>query len=688
MKYHFADRQTEEENTDTDSEEESDISEDELQERTRNLLYESKGWTPPSGQDQNLDAYCNQTENIILNEAERHLNKQNITKKERLALEDLKNDPEIIIKPADKGGKIVIMNTTDYETECLRQLNNNEVYVETAPIRLKEINKEIDNTIRNYGARGLIEDEICAKLTNNRAQIPAFYILPKIHKEGNPGRPIVSGINCPTERISLYVDQTIRPYVKQIPSYIKDTNHLLQMLEEVDIEEGDMLCTLDVSSLYTNIPHIEGLQALRKTLDYNHQENPPSWVITRLADIVLRNNIMQFGGNTYMQIQGTAMGTRMAPSYANIFMAEHEKQLLNGYPLKPKMWKRYIDDVITIWPHGQEEWEKFKKYLNDSHPSIKFTGESSLTTIPMLDVLIKKENNKLETTMFTKKTDAQLYLHYSSCHPKKTKDSIPYSQLLRARRICSKQEDYIHHRDRILKLFQDRNYNQTALDQAKLAVDQMDRRDLLYPERRTSEEKTRLITNYNPRNPDLRKIIFTHADALQKTRKKFIEPKDIQVGYSRKKNIRNILVRSLHPKPTFIPGCRKCTKGCATCPLIKTATEVTSKYGKTYKVNGSFDCQSVNCVYTITCTKCGDQYCGESSQTINQRFRGHVHCIRANKDNPVAKHFNQQNHSEHDLAIIIVDRATQKNERLRLENAWILLLNSRVPFGINARTLE
>ena len=56
---------------------------------------------------------------------------------------------------------------------------------------------------------------------------PQFYISPKIHKEGNPGLPVVSSINCHTANISKYVDYHLQPIVKQIPSYVKDTNDFI-----------------------------------------------------------------------------------------------------------------------------------------------------------------------------------------------------------------------------------------------------------------------------------------------------------------------------------------------------------------------------------------------------------------------------------------------------------------------------
>ena len=94
-----------------------------------------------------------------------------------------------------------------------------------------------------------------------------FYILPKIHKTGNSGRPIVSSNSHPTERISQFVDYHINPLVSSLDSHIKDTTDFLNKLSNLGtLPSNAMLVTLDVSSLYTNIPHNEGIDACRHFL--------------------------------------------------------------------------------------------------------------------------------------------------------------------------------------------------------------------------------------------------------------------------------------------------------------------------------------------------------------------------------------------------------------------------------------
>ena len=75
-----------------------------------------------------------------------------------------------------------------------------------------------------------------------------FYLLPKIHKKNNPGRPVVASTNCHTTKISKYVDHYIQPLAQKVLSYIRDTTDLLNKIKNIGkIPENALLVTLDVS---------------------------------------------------------------------------------------------------------------------------------------------------------------------------------------------------------------------------------------------------------------------------------------------------------------------------------------------------------------------------------------------------------------------------------------------------------
>ena len=87
----------------------------------------------------------------------------------------------------------------------------------------------------------------------------------------------------------------------------------------------------------------------------------------------------------------------------------------------------------------------------------------------------------------------------------------------------------------------------------------------------------------------------------------------------------------------------------------------------------------------MTCNICNIQYVGETSNTMNNRCRGHESSIRSETDLPVAIHYISKNHTTDDYSITTVDKEPDKNRRLRLEESWMTLLNTPTPKGLNGR---
>ena len=109
------------------------------------------------------------------------------------------------------------------------------------------------------------------------------------------------------------------------------------------------------------------------------------------------------------------------------------------------------------------------------------------------------------------------------------------------------------------------------------------------------------------------------------------------------------------------------------------------KEQETYDIRGSFTCQSRNVVYLLTCSICNKRYIGETEQTLNGRCSGHESNIRSNNDNIVSKHYKEYNHTSEDYVVTAIDRELDYNRRLRLEEAWIILLDTMYPKGLNSR---
>ena len=205
-------------------------------------------WTPPDGKFSALDHYIDRCHrSIAFRNYTKRPNFTNLTQEERTALQDLRQRNDIIIKPADKGGAVVVWK-----------------------------------------------------------------------------RPIVSACCCPTENISAYLDEVMAPLVKQLPTYVKDTNHALSIFNSFTVDESDQrpcfLFTMDDKSLYTVIPNDGGLQALTFFFDQRTVKEPSTHTLVCLAELVLTLNAFSFDNQHYCQIGGVAMGSRMGPNYVCLFV--------------------------------------------------------------------------------------------------------------------------------------------------------------------------------------------------------------------------------------------------------------------------------------------------------------------------------------------------------------------------------
>ena len=168
-----------------------------------------------------------------------------------------------------------------------------------------------------------------------------MYFLIKLHKNPHAYRPICSCVNSITTNISKLLDHWLKQAVILLPSYIRDTTHLIQTIEDKTFEKDILLCTVDVTNMYTNIPTDEGNQAALKALETLKRSKPDlgmpdTQVMLDLLNTVTTNNVFEFNGEHYLQIRGVPMGNIMAPSYSGIFMGELEQRLIQLNPERIK----------------------------------------------------------------------------------------------------------------------------------------------------------------------------------------------------------------------------------------------------------------------------------------------------------------------------------------------------------------
>jgi hypothetical protein len=201
------------------------------------MYRQSKGWTPPSGKNVQLDRFLS----VITNEAlsfKHPGNGFNLSKRENESLKQLRDNREIVIKPADKGGAVVIWGAKEYKMEADRQLADKNFYRKVGRDNTDTISKKINTDIEAAFDKGDITVDQKNYLLVSDPRTPCFYMLPKIHKLGNPGRPIVSACGGPTSNLSAFMDEHMKLVVKTIPSYLRDTTDFLSKLAALNLPQN------------------------------------------------------------------------------------------------------------------------------------------------------------------------------------------------------------------------------------------------------------------------------------------------------------------------------------------------------------------------------------------------------------------------------------------------------------------
>jgi len=667
-------------------------------------------WSPvgPSS----LEAFITANKSAFNQIIPRNSGTNNLTQPERVALAELRSNPDIVIKPADKGSAVVVMDTSMYIAEAERQLNNGQAYMRLPNNPTVAHHNEITKVVDQLLHKGEIDRKCADYLVIKEPRTPQFYLLPKVHKGiiPPPGRPIVSGNAGPTERISQLVDHFLKPHVQSIRSYIRDTTHFLQILQEVyTLPTDTLLVTLDVTSLYTNIPQNEGIASVARLLIAKRPPGalPTKSSLLRLLSLGLKRNNFQFNGVDYLQVSGTAMGNPFAPSFANIFLSEFEQKHVYTYNCSPLLWKRYIDDIFIIWPHGHDELVKFVNHLNSVHATIKFTMYSSAAQVSFLDTLVcLNQDGTLSTRVYRKPTDTQSYLRYDSSHPRFCKDSIPYSQFLRIRRICSELSDFDKTALDMSRAFIERGYPLHVVESAFLKARRCERQSLLLPRRSHnavagSETKHFFVSQYNQMvNNTARSIIEGNRSLLLSARiTTYLGRTPFIYGLRRNKNLQDSLVHStLHYPPRQRENDGGTMNVCSTnmcryCPVLDKSGRITcTSTGRQYCALSKVSCKSNNLIYCLTCSTCKQQYVGQTKRRLMDRMQGHFYHIKHNiLDDPVGHHFNRDGHSGlADVTIHILqfiksapDSLHASLSRDTMEKKWIHRFHSMAPNGLN-----
>ncbi|CAF4980623.1 unnamed protein product [Rotaria sp. Silwood1] len=400
--------------------------------------------------------------------------------------------PDIIACRIDKGEGFYFGNRAIMEYKTEEYMSKTEAYQEMITGRcpladiLRSTEAVLDYLVKKKTITKAQRDKLLPKM--NKLELAYLYTLPKVHKAGTPIRPIVSGLHAPVTLVSKFLYHLLTPIYMQVAHETTFINSidLVRRLEKYAadgyLKPTTKFITADVENLYTMIPREGGINSLIRFLDKysKYRKIGPFTIdmILKMARLILDTNCFAYKNKYYQQKRGGAMGSAFTQVFANIYMLEWEKDLIEHQTSKHEIYGRYIDDIFMTM---NEPFDELTKKLDevqqkDVNIKIKPTIDGS---VHFLDVTIKNENGQLKTSIYHKPTADPYFLPYTSDHPHRIHRNIPYTALVRAARLCSNLHDFHLERLRIDVSLLLNNYPPKIITNQFLRFFQVNKADVL-----------------------------------------------------------------------------------------------------------------------------------------------------------------------------------------------------------------
>ena len=588
-------------------------------------------WKAPRSNIPEAEIFLKQIEKDLFSDVQRKNVQTNLSKEEKKALQQcrlLLNNPDTtdVIRMQDKGNKFVIVDKETDINKAKEQIKKSSMEVLTED-PTQEIIQKVEEWCTRWKNSGHLTNEWEKHIINKEATAARNNPLYKTHKAGTPVRLLTSGCNSATEGLSLFVEKKCAPLAQNLRSRIKDTSHMLDLIDEMNeggIPESAILVSLDIENMFPSIDNARGLQTIRERLEKEEGFPLPTECIMEAIELILTNNNSKFNGTHYLQKNGTATGAKNSCSYSDLALEPIDEEI---FKCKSTIFKellvyyRYRDDCFIIWDGSMDMLKRFVYLVNILDPSLKFTVEIGGKSLKYLDLYIRLVNGRLSTTVYSKPTDGHLYLHNASCHPANTKRAVQHGTALRLRRICSTEEEF-QSKSKDYKAYlvsRGHNPNEVVETFEKISnVSRTEARKKVVDEENQAPTKTRFITKFNPHHPDIYQIIKKHDHILRTsaTLNKIFPRGSFQIVNKREKNLKEIISRA-DPyviKPAILGSYKTCDRTCDSC---RTFANDLSEFkcnatGRIFKLHKEMNCNTPNVIYVCECKKCNEQGVGST----------------------------------------------------------------------------
>jgi len=198
--------------------------------------------------------------------------------------------------------------------------------------------------LKRWKTKGLIEEFTYKRLLTTDGLLPRAYGLPKIHKKDFLLRIIISSIDSLLYSLANFLHKILIKTIEVPTSHIKNSYELVKKLSNIELDKDYTLFSLDVISLFTNIPIELAIENIQNRWDLIRTSTciPKNEFISGLK-LILNSTYFTFNKRTFKQISGTPMGSPLSPIIADLVMRDLEMKALNSLQFETKIYFRYVD---------------------------------------------------------------------------------------------------------------------------------------------------------------------------------------------------------------------------------------------------------------------------------------------------------------------------------------------------------
>uniref|UniRef100_A0A8D8YVM4 Reverse transcriptase domain-containing protein n=2 Tax=Cacopsylla melanoneura TaxID=428564 RepID=A0A8D8YVM4_9HEMI len=387
------------------------------------------------------------------------------------------DNDQLVICKADKGNTVTVLPRDEYQDKIGEYISENNL----VPTREK-------NILGKYVAQVTRCIAKCPKILVNLSnvvnpQIPVLYGLPKLHKSGEPLRPVVSCTNAPNVELCKRLTEILPGFLNFKPKHtIKNSLEFIERTKKLTIPPNAKLISFDVKSLFPSVPVNEVKDIIRSRI--SSQSQLVQRELLHAVDICLDQNFCSFNGTTYEIKSGLPIGSPVSPLMAEIFMEQMEEKILGlEDPLIATIlhWFRYVDDIFVVTTATTRQIDKLLNLINSIHSNLKFTVELEVDNrLNFLDLSVTRLGSSLEFDIYRKPTFTDCVIGKSSNVPNNIKYASFHSMLHRLISIPLSLDNYLKELGKIHTIARNNGYTIGEINNLLLKKLRKQKRERIY----------------------------------------------------------------------------------------------------------------------------------------------------------------------------------------------------------------